>query len=49
LELKKVDLETKYAALENASEEKWEEVKNAFSSASVSFKEGFVKIASFFS
>ena len=48
LELKerKKDLQDKYDKLGNTSEEKWEEVKNAFSSASESFKEGFKKITS---
>jgi len=31
LESKKAALEAKYAGLENASEEKWDKVKNAFS------------------
>jgi malate synthase len=48
LESKKTDLLAKYAKLETASEEKWEEVKNAFSSASDSFKEGWLKIKSQF-
>jgi len=46
LQAKKKELQTKYDKLDNASEEKWEEVKNAFSSASESFKEGFKKITS---
>ena len=40
------ELQAKYNKLDNASDEKWEEVKNAFSSASESFKEGFKKITS---
>jgi len=48
IELKamKKDIQTKYNKLDNASEEKWEEVKNAFSDAAESFKEGFKKITS---
>ena len=48
IELKalKKDVQAKYDKLEYSSEEKWEEVKNAFSSASDSFKEGFKKITS---
>ena len=46
LKAKKKDLQAKYDKLGNTSEEKWEEVKNAFSSASDSFKEGFKKITS---
>ena len=42
----KKDVKAKYDKLEYSSEEKWEEVKNAFSSASDSFKEGFNKIRS---
>jgi hypothetical protein len=48
LKSKKVELQAKYNKLVNASDENWEEVKNAFSSASDSFKEGFSKIASLF-
>jgi hypothetical protein len=48
LKLKKTDLEIKYAELESASEEKWDEVKNAFSSAYDSFKESWNKIGSLF-
>ena len=46
LKAKKKDLQAKYDKLGNTSEERWEEVKNAFSSASDSFKEGFKKITS---
>ncbi|TLP72866.1 hypothetical protein [Maribacter sp. ACAM166] len=49
LESKKTALEGKYTELENTSEEKWDEVKNAFSLASESFKEGWNKIISLFS
>jgi hypothetical protein len=49
LETRKSGLETKYAELKKASEDKWEETKDAFSSASDSFKEGVVKISSLFS
>ena len=48
LKAKKIELLAKYNKLVSASEENWEEVKNAFSSASESFKEGFSKIASLF-
>jgi hypothetical protein len=48
LKLKKAELESKYSKLLNATEENWEEVKTAFASASVSFKEGFSKLASLF-
>jgi hypothetical protein len=48
LKQKKVELKAKFEKLENASEEKWEETKNAFASASVNFREGFSKISSLF-
>ncbi len=48
LEVKKAELEAKYEQLKNASEHKWVEVKEAFSSAADSFKEGASKIASLF-
>lgn len=48
LETRKADLQSKYQDLLHASDEKWEEVKSAFSSAADSFKEGFSKIASLF-
>jgi hypothetical protein len=48
LKSKKIELQAKYDKLVEASEENWEEVKVAFSSASESFKEGFSKIASLF-
>jgi chromosome segregation ATPase len=48
LETKKADLQSKYNDLINAKDEKWEEMKNAFSSAADSFKEGFSKISSLF-
>ena len=43
---KKKDVQTKYDELESTSDEKWEEVKGAFSSAFDSFKEGLKKITS---
>lgn len=46
LKMKKTDLEAKYSELKNASDDKWEEVKNAFSSASDSYEEGLSKITS---
>ena len=48
LMLKKTELAEKYEKLVNSTEDNWEEVKAAFSSASESFKEGFSKIASLF-
>jgi hypothetical protein len=48
LKTKKIELQAKYDKLVEATEENWEEVKVAFSSASESFKEGFSKIASLF-
>jgi len=39
-------LQAEYDGLVNASDEKWEQVKSTFSSATDSFKEGFTKIAS---
>ena len=48
IEGKGAELKVQYAELENASEQKWDEVKKAFTSASDSFKEGFVKISSLF-
>lgn len=46
---KKVEIQAKYDDLKDASEDKWEEAKEAFSSASDSFKEGLSKISSLFS
>jgi outer membrane murein-binding lipoprotein Lpp len=46
LKTKKKELQVKYDALVNAHDEKWEDVKSAFSSSTDSFKEGFSKIAS---
>ena len=48
LKSKKSELQKRYDDLLHASEDKWEEVKNAFTSSSESFKEGFSKIASLF-
>jgi len=42
------DLQPKYDALENATEETWESVKKTFSSALDSIKEGINKITSVF-
>ena len=44
MKTKKKELQAKYDNLSDASDEKWEEVKGTFSSASDSFKEGFSKI-----
>jgi hypothetical protein len=49
LKAKKDELQANYDQLLVATEDNWEEVKEAFSSASVSFKEGISKIASIFS
>jgi len=46
LKAKKEELQAKYHELDTTSEERWEEVKTAFSSAFDSFKEGFKKITS---
>lgn len=46
LKTKKKELQAEYDLLINASDDKWEEVKSTFSSATDSFKEGFLKIAS---
>jgi hypothetical protein len=43
---KKKDVQAKYDELESSSDEKWEEVKGAFSSAFDSFKDGLKKITS---
>ena len=48
LSAKKDELQAKYDQLVATSEENWEEVKEAFSAASESFKDGFSKIASIF-
>ena len=48
LKSKMKDLQPKYDALGNATEETWESVKKTFSSALVSIKEGLNKITSVF-
>jgi hypothetical protein len=48
LESNKRELKTRYNELINASEDKWEEAKEAFSSASDSFEKGFSEISSLF-
>jgi len=48
LEVKKAELEVKYNNLLDVAEDKWEEVKQAFSESTVSFKEGFSKLFSVF-
>lgn len=48
LKAKKDELTAKYNKLIDSSDENWEEVKSAFSSAAESFKEGFLKIGSLF-
>jgi len=46
LRAKKEELKAKYNELDDTSEERWEDVKTAFSSAFDSFKEGLKKITS---
>jgi len=46
LKTKKKELQAQYNELASTSDEKWEEVKSTFSSATDSFKEGLSKIAS---
>jgi hypothetical protein len=48
LKLKKEDLMLTYRKLQDSTEDDWDDVKLAFSSASESFKDGFSKIASIF-
>ncbi len=48
IKLRKAELELKYDSLINASDAKWEEAKDAFTSSLESFKEGFTKLASVF-
>ncbi|MDF1516900.1 MAG: hypothetical protein P1P79_03045, partial [Lutibacter sp.] len=48
LKSKKADLQAKYKKLENATEDKWGDVKKTFSNAADSFEEGFSKIGSLF-
>lgn len=48
LKSKMKDLQPKYDALANATDEKWEEVKKAFSPALESIKEGLNKLTSVF-
>ena len=48
LKAKKEELLKKYEELNNATDEKWDEIKITFSSAMDSFKEGFSKISSIF-
>lgn len=44
LKAKKNNLQKKYAQLEDAAEEKWDDAKSAFSTASDSLKDGIDKI-----
>lgn len=44
----KEDLKTKYDSLLEASEEKWEEIKDSLSDSMESFKEGFSKLGNLF-
>ena len=48
LKLKKEDLMLQYSKLQNSTDDEWDDIKLAFSSASESFKDGFSKIASIF-
>jgi predicted nucleic acid-binding Zn-ribbon protein len=48
LKAQREDLMAKYNNLSEASGEKWEETKDAFSAAAESFKTGFDKIKSIF-
>ncbi|MEN0049537.1 MAG: hypothetical protein AAF806_20925 [Bacteroidota bacterium] len=48
LEAKSTEMKNQYEALRDSADEKWEEVKAAFSDASASFEEGFSKIAALF-
>ncbi|MFK7755630.1 MAG: hypothetical protein AB8B53_01720 [Flavobacteriales bacterium] len=43
-----IDLKTKYDSLLEASEEKWEEIKDTLSDSLSSFKEGFSKLGDMF-
>lgn len=48
MEAIKSELELKYKDLIDANEEKWDEVKQAFSESAGSFKEGLSKLKSIF-
>ena len=48
LKKKKADLQSKYDKLEDAVEDKWEEVKNAFTESAGSFKAGFSRLGKLF-
>ena len=48
LKAKRNEMNAKYDELADATEEKWEESKGIFASASESFKEGFNKLKSLF-
>lgn len=48
LELKQAKMTEKYNEMKSASDDKWEEVKSTFSSASDSFREGFSKLSTLF-
>lgn len=49
IESKKSDLQSKYAELEGASEEKWDEMRDAFSAAVASMNESVSKLGSLIS
>lgn len=49
LKSKRNDVKARFDKLADATEEKWEESKDVFASASDSFKEGFNKLKSLFS
>lgn len=48
LKAKRNQVKAKYDELLDAAEEKWEDAKDVFSSASESFKEGFAKLKTLF-
>ena len=49
LEQKKADLKARYQKLEQASEDKWNEVNRAFRESSEDFRKGFNKLQEVFS
>jgi chromosome segregation ATPase len=48
LKKKKAELQTRYDKLEDVVEDKWEDVKKAFSESAGSFKEGFSRLGKIF-
>lgn len=49
LKKKKAELQSQYDKLEDAMEDKWEEVKNALTESAGSFKQGFSTLGKIFS